>query len=96
MKKLIGTAIGAAVYTVVLPLAALAQDGSGLGPPGGSVSAGGGSNAGGVPGVSGGGGVAFTGAEIAGLVAVALALLVVGITLVRATRRRSQVAREQA
>jgi hypothetical protein len=97
MKRIIGTAIGALVYSIVLPLAALAQDGSGLGPPGGAVSGGGGSNGGGVSGgVSGGGGVAFTGAEITGLVAVAIALVLIGITLVRATRRRALVAREQA
>lgn len=92
MKRIIGAALAAITYSVIVPLAAWAQDGSGLGPPGGGgVSGGGGSIGGG--GVSGGGGVAFTGAEIAGLVVFALVLLVVGTTLVRATRKRLVTAR---
>ena len=96
MKRIIGAALAAITYSVVVPLAAWAQDGSGLGPPGGEVSGGGGSIGGG-PGVSGGaGGIAFTGAEIAGVVAVALVLLLVGITLVRATRKRLVATRTEA
>jgi hypothetical protein len=99
MKRIIGAAFAAITYSVVVPLAAWAQDGSGLGPPGGEVSGGGGSIGGG-PGVSGGvsgaGGVAFTGAEIAGLVAVVLVLILVGTTLVRATRKRLVASRTEA
>jgi len=95
MKRIIGAAVAAITYSIIVPLAAWAQDGSGLGPPGGEVSGGGGSIGGG-PGVSGSGGVAFTGAEIAGLMAVALVLVVVGITLVRATRKRLVTARTEA
>jgi hypothetical protein len=96
MKRIIGTAIAALTYSVVVPLAAWAQDGSGLGPPGGGGVSGGGGSIGGGPGVSGTGGVAFTGAEIAGLVTFALVLLVVGITLVRATRKRLVTARTES
>lgn len=96
MKRIIGTVIAAVTYSVIVPLAAWAQDGSGLGPPGGGGVSGGGGSIGGGPGVSGGGGVAFTGAEIAGLVAVALVLLVVGTTLVRATRKRLVAARNES
>jgi hypothetical protein len=92
MKRIIGTAAAGLVYSVLAPLAAWAQDGSGLGPPGGEVLGGGGSIGGG----SGSQGVPFTGAETAGLIAVALVLLVVGITLVVATRRRVVEPRSEA
>ncbi len=84
MKRIIGTGIAAIVYTVVLPLAALAQDGSDLGPPNGPSVGGTGGSLGGA-----GGGSAFTGAEIAGLVFLAIGLLAVGITSVVLSRRRT-------
>lgn len=95
MKKTIGTAILAVVCVVVLPLAALAQDGgSGLTPPtGGGVAGSGGSVSGGSSGA--GDSVAFTGGEVTGLIALAILLVAVGFTLIRATRRRALVARGQ-
>ena len=96
MKRIIGTAAVSVMYSVLAPLAAWAQDGSGLGPPGGEVSGGGGSIGGDVGGVSGSDGVAFTGAETAGLMTVAIVLLVVGIALVWATRRRVVASRSEA
>jgi hypothetical protein len=92
VKRIIGTAAVGLVYSVLTPLAAWAQDGSGLGPPDEEVLGGGGSIGGG----SGSGGVPFTGAETAGLIALALVLLVVGITLVLATRRRAVASRSEA
>jgi hypothetical protein len=79
MKRLIGVAI-ASVSLFLTPVAALAQEGSGLNPPGGE-------------GVGGAGGsidpgTAFTGAETFQLIALAVVLLVVGITAIALTRRR--------
>ncbi len=82
MKRIIGTGIAAIVYSVILPLAALAQEGSDLGDPDGPT-------VGGTGGSLGGGGSAFTGAEIAGLVLLAVGLFVAGAALVLFTRRRS-------
>ena len=82
MKRIIGAGIAAIVYVVVLPLAALAQEGSSLGGPEGPT-------VGGIGGTVGGtGGTAFTGAEIAGLVLLAIGFLAVGITVVVLSRRR--------
>jgi hypothetical protein len=82
MKRSIGASIAAVVYSVVLPLAALAQEGSDLGGPEGPTVGGTGGSVGGT------GGSAFTGAEIAGLVALAVGLLVVGLAIVVFSRRR--------
>lgn len=89
MKRIFAAAIGLLVPLLVAPGLALAQDGSGLGPPEGPEVGGvGGSLGGSVSGV--GGGTAFTGAEIAGLLAFAVALLVIGVvSLTLARRRRS-------
>jgi hypothetical protein len=84
MKRLIGASIAAIVYSVVLPLAALAQEGSGLGEPQGPIVGG----TGGSVGETGVGGTVFTGAEIAGLIGLAVALLVVGVAIVVFSRRR--------
>jgi LPXTG-motif cell wall-anchored protein len=84
MKRIIGTGIAAIVYSVILPLAALAQEGSDLGGPEGPTVGGTGGSVGGA-----GGGSAFTGAEIGGLVLFAVGLLVAGTALVVFTRRRS-------
>ena len=86
MKRIIGAGIAAIVYVVVLPLAALAQEGSSLGGPEGPTVGGIGGTLGGTGG--GAGGTAFTGAEIAGLVLLAIGLLAVGITVVVLSRRR--------
>jgi hypothetical protein len=90
MKRIIGAGIAAISYLVVLPLAALAQEGSGsgLGGPEGPVVGGIGGSIGGTGGAAGAGGTAFTGAEIAGLVLFAVALLAVGIAIVALSRRR--------
>lgn len=82
MKRIIGTGIAALVYSVILPLVALAQEGSDLGGPEGPT-------VGGTGGTVGGGGSAFTGAEVAGLVLLAVGLLVAGAVLLVFTRRRS-------
>jgi hypothetical protein len=86
MKRIIGAGIAAIVYVVVLPLAAFAQESS-LGGPEGPTVGGTGGTVGGT--IGGTGGTAFTGAEIAGLVLLAIGLLAVGITVVVSSRRRS-------
>jgi hypothetical protein len=84
--------IGAIAYTVILPLAAFAQEGgSSLGGPEGPIVGGTGGSVGGT-----GGGTVFTGAEITGLVLLALALLVVGTGLVVFARRRTAISRIEA
>ena len=83
MKRIIRAGIAAIVYVVVLPLVALAQEGSDLGPPGGPTVGGTGGTIGGT------GGSAFTGAEIAGLLFLAVGLLVVGVAIVVFSRRRT-------
>jgi hypothetical protein len=90
MKRIIGTGIAAIVYSVVLPLAALAQEGgSTLGEPEGPSVAGTG-------GSLGGGDTAFTGAEIGGLVLLALVLLAVGFAVLALSRRRPAADRVEA
>lgn len=93
MKRIIRAGIAAIVYMVVLPLAALAQEGSDLAPPNGPAVGGIGGSIGGTGGT---GGTAFTGAEIAGLVLFAVTLLAVGITLVMLSRRRTVTSRIEA
>jgi hypothetical protein len=92
MKRIIGVGIAAIVYSVVLPLAALAQDqdGSTLGEPEGPAVAGTGGSIGGAD------GTAFTGAEIAGLVLLGLVLLAVGFAVVAFSRRRPETTRIEA
>jgi LPXTG-motif cell wall-anchored protein len=90
MKRIIGASIAAIVYVVVLPLAALAQEGSSLGGPEGPLVGGTGGS------IGGAGGTAFTGAEIAGLALLAVGLLVVGIALVVFSRRRTSASRIEA
>ena len=81
MKRIVAAGV-AFLVPFVLAGTALAQDGSGLGPPEGpQISGTGGS-------IGGAGGSAFTGAEIAGLLFAAVALVVIGLTLVALTRRR--------
>lgn len=94
MKRIIGVGIAAIVHSAVLPLTALAQDGgSSLGEPEGPSVAGVGGSIGGTGGT---GGIAFTGAEIAGLVALAVGLLVIGIVIVLLSRRRTGTTRVSA
>jgi hypothetical protein len=89
VKRIFAAAVGILVPLLVAPGLALAQDGSGLGPPQGPEVGGVGGSVGGVGGSVGGvGGTAFTGAEIAGLVAFAVALVVIGVVLLALTRRR--------
>jgi hypothetical protein len=83
MRRIIGTSIAAIVYSVVLPFAALAQEGgSTLGEPDGPTVAGTGGS------ISGAGDTAFTGAEIGGLVLLALVLVAVGFAILALARRR--------
>jgi LPXTG-motif cell wall-anchored protein len=83
MKRLIGVAL-IVIPVLLAPVAAFAQEGSGLNPPQGpSVGGVGGS-------VGGSGGTAFTGAEVAQLVALAIALIVVGVGALLLTRRRRE------
>lgn len=92
MKRIIGAGIAAIVYSVVLPLAALAQEGSGLGEPEGPIVGGTGGSIGG----AGAGDTAFTGAEIAGLGLLALVLLAVGFAILAFSRRRPATDRIEA
>ena len=92
MKRIFAAAIGLLVPLLMAPGSALARDGSGLGPPEGPEVGGVGGSVGGVGGSVGGvGGSAFTGAEIAGLLAFAVALLVIGVVALALTRRRRAV-----
>lgn len=83
MRKIV-TALLAALPIVLVPAMALAQEGSDLGAPGGPEVAGTGGS------IGGAGGSAFTGAEVAGLIAFAVALLVLGAAAVMLTRRRAR------
>jgi hypothetical protein len=90
MKRIVAAGLAALVYSVLMPLVALAQEGqgSGFGPPEGpTVSGSGGGVAGGAG--AGAGGTAFTGAEVAGLVVLATVLAGVGIVALVASRRRA-------
>jgi hypothetical protein len=86
MRKIVVTVL-AAVPIVLVPAMALAQEGSDLGPPGGPEIEGTGGSIGGVGGAAGS---AFTGVEVAGLIALAIALLVLGVAVVALTRRRAR------
>ena len=91
MKRIIGVGIAAIVYSVVLPLAALAQEGgSTLGEPDGPSVAGTGGS------IGGAGDTAFTGAEIAGLGLLALVLLAIGFAILAFSRRRPATDRVEA
>ncbi|MGI8615437.1 MAG: LPXTG cell wall anchor domain-containing protein [Actinomycetota bacterium] len=91
MRRVIGVVIAAIAYTVILPLAAFAQEGgSSLGGPEGPIVGGTGGSVGGTGGTIGGtGGTVFTGAEIAGIVVLALGLLAIGGAILVLSRRRS-------
>ena len=84
MKRIVAAGIGF-LAPFVLAGAAFAQDGPGLGAPQGPQISGAGGSIGGTGGVSGS---AFTGAEVAGLMLAAVALVAIGLTLVMMTRRR--------
>lgn len=85
MKRIFVTGLAALAYSVLMPLVAIAQEGSGLGEQGGAEVSGSGGSLGG----GGGAGTAFTGAEIAGLVTLAVVLVAAGITALVVARRRS-------
>ncbi len=87
MKRTIAVIVAAIVGTVVVPAVALAQEGSALGKPHGPAVLGTGGSLGDIGGT--GGGTAFTGAEIAGLVLFALVLVAIGTSAVLMARRRS-------
>jgi hypothetical protein len=87
MKRTIGVIVAAIVGTVVVPVVALAQEGSSLGKPKGPAVLGTSGSLGDIGGT--GGGTAFTGAEIAGLVLFALVLVAIGTSAVLMARRRS-------
>jgi hypothetical protein len=87
MKRIVGVAL-IVVPVLLAPVTAFAQEGSGLTPPQGpSVGGVGGS----IGGTGGTGGTAFTGAEVAQLIALAVALVVVGVGALLLTRRRRAV-----
>jgi hypothetical protein len=88
MKRILVAAL-VVVPVLLAPIAALAQEGSGLGPPRGP-------SVGGIGGSAGpGGGAAFTGGEVIQLVAFAVALVIVGVAALTLTRRR-RTARAEA
>jgi hypothetical protein len=81
MKRILSVAM-VMVPVLLAPVTAFAQEGSGLTPPQGP-------SVGGVGGSVGGtGGTAFTGAEVAQLIALAVALVVMGVAALLVTRRR--------
>jgi hypothetical protein len=83
MKRIASVAL-IVVPILLAPVTAFAQDGSGLTPPKGPTVGGVGGSVGGVGGASG---MAFTGAEVAQLIALAIALVVVGVGALLLTRR---------
>jgi hypothetical protein len=84
MKRIASVAL-IVVPILLAPVTAFAQEGSGLNPPQGpSVGGIGGS----IGGTGGTGGTAFTGGEVAQLIALAVALVVVGVAALLLTRRR--------
>jgi hypothetical protein len=91
MKRTIGVIVAAIVGTVVVPAVALAQEGSSLGKPHGPAVLGTGGSLGDIGGT--GGGTAFTGAEIAGLVLFAFVLVVIGTSALLMAHRRSVAGR---
>jgi hypothetical protein len=84
MKRIVSVAL-IVVPVLLAPVTAFAQDGSGLTPPQGPSVGGVGGSIGGLDGTDG---TAFTGAEVAQLIALAVALVVVGVGILLLTRRR--------
>ena len=91
MKRLVGVAL-IVVPVLLAPVTAFAQEGSRLNPPQGPSIGGIGGSTGGIGGT---GGTPFTGAEVAQLIALAIALVVVGVAA-RLTTRRGRAARAEA
>lgn len=92
MKRVGAAGLVALMYSVLMPVLAFAKGGgSSLGEPDGPAVLGTGGTLG-----AGGGGTAFTGAEIAGLVFLAVVLAVAGIAALVMARRRSVIARAEA
>ena len=86
MKRIVSVAL-IVVPVLLAPVTAFAQ-GSGLTPPQGPSVGGVGGSLGGTGGAGGAGGTPFTGAEVAQLIAMAVALVVVGVAALLLTRRR--------
>ena len=84
MKRIVSVAV-IMVPMLLAPITAFAQEGSGLNPPQGPSIGGTGGSTGGIGGT---GGTPFTGAEVTQLVALAVALVVVGIGVLLLTRHR--------
>lgn len=92
MKRIVAAGLAGLVYSVLMPLVALAQVSDNPAPQGPTVSGSGGSLGGGA---GAGAGTAFTGVEIAGLVLFAVVLVGAGVTALVLARRRTS-ARAQA
>lgn len=84
MKRIVSVVL-VMVPVLLAPVTAFAQEGSGLNPPQGPSVGGVGGSVGGTGGTAG---TAFTGAEVAQLIALAVALVVVGVATLLVTRRR--------
>ena len=84
MKRIVSVAV-IMVPVLLAPITAFAQEGSGLNPPQGPSIGGTGGSTGGIGGT---GGTPFTGAEVTQLIALAVALVVVGIGVLLLTRHR--------
>ena len=85
MKRFVGVVALIVVPVLLAPVTAFAQEGSELNPPQGpSISGAGGSTGG----IGGTGGTPFTGAEVTQLIALAVALVVVGVGALLLTRHR--------
>ena len=85
MKRILSVVL-VTVPILLAPVTALAQEGSGLNPPQGPSVGGTGGSVGGVGGSVGG--TPFTGAEVAQIMALAVALVVIGVAALLLTRRR--------
>lgn len=96
VKRIVAGSLAALACLAIMPVLALAQtqEGSSLGEPEGPAVGG----TGGVLGSGGeaGAGIAFTGAELAGLVLLAVVLAGAGITALVMARRRSAGSRAEA
>jgi hypothetical protein len=93
VKRIVAGGLAALAYSVFMPVLALAQEGgSSLGEPEGPTVGG----TGGILGRGGEAGTAFTGAELAGLVLLAVVLAGAGIAALRMARRRSAASRAEA
>ena len=84
MKRIVGVVL-VVVPVLLAPVTAFAQEGSGLNPPQGPQVGGIGGSIGGTGGTDG---TAFTGAEVGQLIALAVALIVVGVGALLLSRRR--------